>query len=382
MNRNLPVVHLAPGFQADHVRIYHRECLSLVQACYPLALVAHSPVGHTLDPRITFYSLGDVGKFTLAWRLLRRVQRCWRTYTFARRQRASLYQYYAPEFILWAKRLRRLSTCPIVFDCMEDYEGYALHRRGIPHVLRKPLAAFVRRQLRLAAQSCDAMVTADEGTARLLRPHARRVVVLHNFPPLSLFPASLANSAEKIYDIVYHGSLPRYHLDACLAIDAALVQRGHRVRWRLIGHIPEYAWFTRELVSRGIHERFCLGGYIPHDQVAQEVSKARIGIIPLPQLPKFLHNIPQKLFEFMALQMPVVLSDLPPCRPFVGDGACAMLVPPDNYDAYAEAIITLLKDTTLCQQMGAEGRRRVEQEYNWEKEAGKLLGLYKELVDS
>ncbi len=376
------VMHLAPGFQADHMRIYHKECISLAEAGYPVELVAHVATGGHLDARIKFHSLGDCGKLTIAWRLFDRVRRCQHAYTFARHSRATLYQYYAPEFIMWGKRLGRVSTRPVVFDCMEDYEGYALQRRGIPDFLRRPLAAFVRRQLRLAAQSCDAVIVADEGTARLLRPYARRVVVLHNFPNLPLFPDPGTMAVEKIYDVIYHGSLPRYHLDAFLAIDAALARRGYFVRWRLIGHIPEREWFTRELTRRGIQGRFSLGGYIPHNQVAWEVSKAKIGIIPLPGLPKFYNNIPQKLFEFMALKMPVVLSDLPPSRPFVGDGACAVMVPPDDYEAYADAIITLLGNIELRQQMGIEGRRRVEQEYNWGRESQKLIDLYKELVSA
>ena len=117
------------------------------------------------------------------------------------------------------------------------------------------------------------------------------------------------------------------------------------------------------------------------NQVAGEVLKARIGIIPLPNLPKFQHNIPQKLFEFMALRMPVVLSDLPPSRPFVGDGACACMVRPDDPAAYADAIIQLLDNPALCQQMGAEARRRVEQVYNWERESSRLLDLYAELLE-
>lgn len=376
------VMHLAPGFQADHTRIYHKHCLSLVEAGYPVELVAHSPVGQDLDARLGFHSLGDLGQATIAWRLFHRLQRCQRTYALARHAQAQVYQYYAPEFIPWGNRLRRATTVPVVFDCMEDYEGYALQRRGIPHLLRKPLAAVARRQLRLAAQYCDALFLADEGTARLLRPYARRVVVLHNFPRLQLFPKPAPGSVEKVYDLVYHGSLPRYHLTACLGIDTALVQRGYRVRWRLIGHIPERAWFMRELAQRGVQERFVLSGYIPHDRIALEVSRAKIGLIPLPQLPKFFNNIPQKLFEFMALQMPVVLSDLPPSRPFVGDGACAIMVPPDDYAAYAEAIVTLLKDETLRRQMGAEGRKRVEEEYNWERESHKLIAVYKELIAS
>jgi glycosyltransferase involved in cell wall biosynthesis len=110
------------------------------------------------------------------------------------------------------------------------------------------------------------------------------------------------------------------------------------------------------------------------------VRQGRIGFIPLPDLPKFQHNIPTKLFEFMALGMPVVLSDLPPSRPFVGDGRCALMVPANDREAYADAIIRLLDNPELRRTMGAEGRARVINRFNWQRESQHLLALYAELL--
>ncbi len=147
-----------------------------------------------------------------------------------------------------------------------------------------------------------------------------------------------------------------------------------------MGKTPEMKWLTQELTRRGITERFHLKDFIPHREVAGELSKAKVGIIPLPNLPKFQNNIPQKLFEFMALGIPVVLSDLPPSRPFVGDGRSAIMVAPGDHGAYADALIRLLKSPRLRDEMGREGRKRVMEEYNWEKESQKLLSLYRELL--
>jgi glycosyltransferase involved in cell wall biosynthesis len=232
----------------------------------------------------------------------------------------------------------------------------------------------MRKQLVTAARTCDVIIVADEGTAQTFRPYSRRV--------LELFPRNRYLREQKPYDIVYHGSIPRYHLEVCLRVDKILIQRGYEVRWRFIGQLPEMDWFVTELTRQKIEKRFFVTGLIPHDQVAKEVCKAKIGVIPLPDLPKFHNNIPQKLFEFMALGMPVVMSDLTPSRPFVGDGACAFMVPPADYDAYADAIITLLEDPSLCFKMGEEGRRRVEEAYNWERESKKLIDLYSDLVSA
>jgi glycosyltransferase involved in cell wall biosynthesis len=84
----------------------------------------------------------------------------------------------------------------------------------------------------------------------------------------------------------------------------------------------------------------------------------------------------------MALGIPVVLSDLPPSRPFVGDGRSAIMVAPDNPGAYADALVRLLKNPALREEMGSEGKKRVRNEYNWEKESQKLLDLYRELLQA
>jgi glycosyltransferase involved in cell wall biosynthesis len=373
------IIHLAPGYRANDPRLYYLECLTLIQKGYEVDLVAHNVPGEAISSQVRLHPLGDYSP-TLRWNPLIRLKRDQQTYFLAKKSGARLFHFHSLEFIPWGKRLRDISGRPVIFDCREDFIGYARQRRGVPNILRRPLADFVRRQLKVAARSCDAVIVADAGTANIMRPYARRVVVLHNFPRLELFPITRLRSADCPYDIVYHGSIPRYHLEVCLAIDGCLTKRGVNVRWRFIGYMPEKAWFIAELASRGIVERFTIDGPMPYDTVATEVQKAKIGIIPLPDLPKFRNNVPQKLFEFMALGMPVVLSDLPPGRAFVGDCSCAVLVPPNDYAAYAEGLIHLIKNAALREQMGRCGRRRVEERYNWERESQKLLSLYDELL--
>ena len=375
------VLHIAPGHRADHMRIFHRECRLLAQCGYSVELIAQVRADERLDSQVGIRSLGEPSKLSLSWQLGTRVKRCWSAYQMALGSTAELLHFHSLEFVPWAIRLRRARARPIIFDCMEDFEGYALQRRGIPDWLRRPLAAAVRGLLKRSARICDASVVADEGTARFFRRYARKVVVIHNFPDLHLFPVEPREAgSQPEYDLVYHGSVPRYHLEAFLAIDAALIRKGYQARWRLFGTMPDHDWFLNQLLARGFSQRFHVTGLIPHDQVASEIRKAKLGIIPLPNLPKFQNNIPQKLFEFMALGMPVVLSDLPPSRPFVEDQNCALTVPPDDPEAYATAILSLLENPELCAQMGKEGRRRVEREYNWQLESHKLVQLYKELL--
>ena len=384
-------MHIAPGYPAGDARLFHLECFSLKKAGYHVELIAHSTsedkAGSALDfnsigSSLDFRSLGPLGSPSWGLRVMERLRRSQRAYVIARQSQAALYHIHSPEFITYGIRLKK-SGRKIVFDFREDFESYVLQRPGIPSYLRNTLAFGVRKQLESAARNSDAVIVADEGTAKRFKGHARRTVVLHNFPRPDLFPYREVREDEKSFDIVYHGGLPKYYMDLCLRIDAALVQQGTQIRWRFITKgSPDMDWFQAELARAGALHRFTIDGLVPHEQIASEVCKARIGIILLPNLPKFQSNIPRKVFEFMALGMPVVLSDLPPTRPFVRNGDSAFLVPPGDCKAYADAITVLIRNPNLRQEMGAAGRRLVQQEYNWDKESQKLLGLYTDLLSN
>ena len=51
--------YLAPGHWAGHMRIYHRNCMTLVNSGYAVDLVAHDKEGESIDSRIRFHSLGN-----------------------------------------------------------------------------------------------------------------------------------------------------------------------------------------------------------------------------------------------------------------------------------------------------------------------------------
>jgi glycosyltransferase involved in cell wall biosynthesis len=91
---------------------------------------------------------------------------------------------------------------------------------------------------------------------------------------------------------------------------------------------------------------------------------------------------PVKLFEYMAAGLPVVASNFPLWKEIVEGNRCGITVDPLDPKAIAQAIEYLLAHPEEARQMGENGRRAVEEKYNWEKEAEKLLALYKELVDS
>lgn len=311
----IKICHIGPGQDTDHIRIFHRFCWSQARAGHRVELIAHGD-GGAHDGAVHIHDLGAIRPPTLRWNLWSRLVRNVKAYFLAIRTHADLYFFYSPEFIPFALLLKWISGKPVVFDCMEDFVGYARQHTGIPNFLRDTVAFVVGRVLRFAARHLDYVTVADYGTEDQFRRHTSKVVTIFNFPRLDLFPPLSPDRPDNCdFDLVYHGTNHRYYLEILLGIDRQLQKLGKSVTWYLFGTFAELEWFRSELRQRDAESRFFIGGLVPHDKVFSEVQRARIGIIPLPALPKYLNNIPQKLFEYMALGLPVVLSDLPPSRP-------------------------------------------------------------------
>jgi len=85
------------------------------------------------------------------------------------------------------------------------------------------------------------------------------------------------------------------------------------------------------------------------------------------------------LLEAMALGKPIVASDIPGYGSVVTHGAEGLLLPPKNAEGLAQALISLLSDKALRQQMGDRGRITV-QAYGWENIARRVLNYYMRIL--
>jgi glycosyltransferase involved in cell wall biosynthesis len=83
------------------------------------------------------------------------------------------------------------------------------------------------------------------------------------------------------------------------------------------------------------------------------------------------------VLEAMAAGAPVVAADIAAIREVAGDAA--VLVPPGDAGAWAEAIEALLADAPRRQGMAEQGRRRAEH-FSWAATAAATLEVYRELV--
>ncbi|HEY33335.1 MAG TPA: glycosyltransferase family 4 protein [Dehalococcoidia bacterium] len=86
------------------------------------------------------------------------------------------------------------------------------------------------------------------------------------------------------------------------------------------------------------------------------------------------------LLEAMAMGTPVVATSIAGYASVVTHGEDGLLVPPRNYQELSQALLTLLEDEKLRQQMGEKGKAKAK-DYDWKVVSRKLLDFYQRTID-
>ena len=138
---------------------------------------------------------------------------------------------------------------------------------------------------------------------------------------------------------------------------------------------PELRKLAVEL-DLGEHVHFT--GRAPDDLVKRIMSTADVGLSPDPKNPLNDVSTMNKTMEYMAYELPVVAFHLVETRVSAADAA--LYATPNEIDAYADLVLELLDDDVRCKQMGAAGRRRVEEVLAWEHQTGPYVAVHDRLT--
>lgn len=105
-----------------------------------------------------------------------------------------------------------------------------------------------------------------------------------------------------------------------------------------------------------------------------------LGLFDIFTLPTFTHEgLPRSILEAMSMGKPVVATNIRGCREAVVHGETGLIVPPKDSEKLAEALGTLLSDPDRRQVYGADGRQRIESEYDEHLVFQRLAEFYREL---
>jgi len=113
-------------------------------------------------------------------------------------------------------------------------------------------------------------------------------------------------------------------------------------------------------------------GRAPYDDLPRLLAECDIGVVPHLANELVRTTLPNKLFECMAVGLPVIVSDVPPMARIVGQAGCGLVFTAGNAHSLAGAV-QRLADPDLRLRMGALARQAVLERYNWPLDGQRLV---------
>ena len=129
------------------------------------------------------------------------------------------------------------------------------------------------------------------------------------FRPLGNLPK---NNDIGEFKIFYHGTMTENRGVVTLveAINALQGEYKDNVTLTLVGKGPAYEQVEKSVELNGLERFIELKGFIPYEDIPEEIAKADCCICPLPNYPEWEISSPIKIFEYMACGKPVILTPI------------------------------------------------------------------------
>jgi L-malate glycosyltransferase len=127
----------------------------------------------------------------------------------------------------------------------------------------------------------------------------------------------------------------------------------------------------------GLEQHISLVGKVDHAAVPALIQSFAVMAMPS----RWRESFGVAALEAQACGVPVVASNIGGVPEAVADGVGGILVPPCDPDALASALLRLLEDPALREQMGQAGRTYVEEQFDWQKNIEQMEAVYYGLVN-
>jgi glycosyltransferase involved in cell wall biosynthesis len=184
---------------------------------------------------------------------------------------------------------------------------------------------------------------------------------------------------ESAIVVGFSGTFGEWHGIPALAEALPRVcQARPNVRWLLIGDGPLRHRIDEAVKNHALADRVSQPGLVPHADMPAYLAACDVLVSPHGRQAdggEFFGS-PTKLFEYMAAGRPIVASAVGQIAEVLQDEQSALLVPPDDPEALAAAIVRLVDDPCLRTRLGNTARQAAVERHTWRQNAERLLASF------
>ena len=356
------------------VRIFEKECSSLAESGFDVTLIVNDELPDEIKNGVKIVSLNQAPK--------NRIDRASRIARIALKKAieidADIYHIHDPELLQMAIKLKKRGK-KVIFDSHEFTAMQILTKPYLPKFIKKTLSNIYGSYEKKALNKLSGLVypCTYKGKDYFDNVNIPKVMV-GNYPSKKILDEVIADCdmTERQSKVCYVGGISETRGIFQMVKGAALAGR----KLVLIGEIP--IELKTQLETMPEYEFVECLGKLPHDIAMKEAARCAVGLSLLQNQGQYaaLDNLPTKLYEYMAIGIPTVVSDFPYYKKMLEKYKFGIAVDPADEQAIANAINEILSNSDLALEFAEEGNRAIKEDWNWELHAEKLVRFYKKMM--
>ncbi|MBK8234417.1 MAG: glycosyltransferase family 4 protein [Deltaproteobacteria bacterium] len=305
-------------------------------------------------------------------------------------RRADLVLATSPQFLcaLSGLALARAWRVPYVLEIRDLWPQSIVEVGALPP--SHPIVLGLRALERFAYAQADLLVGVTDSFARIWREQGvdpQKIRTIKNGVDLGFFRPDQDGRAmratlgltDDAFVVGYIGTIGMAHGLGTL-LDVAERLRDHPgIEFVLVGEGAQRGALEQEARARGLtHVHFV--GQLPRAQIPAVLAATDLPVVMLKDTPLFETVLPSKLFEIMGCARPLLLAVGGEAKQLALEADCGWVIPPEDADAMADAILRVRASPDEAARRGRAGRAYVEQHFDREQLADRYLDELRALV--
>jgi glycosyltransferase involved in cell wall biosynthesis len=365
------VCHISSAHGTFDTRILLKECCSLSANGYDVTLV----IPGVKDEDFNGVKIRTVKK--RSGRISRMTLTVFSVFRMALKVRARIYHFHDPE-LFFAGVLFKLMGKKVIFDVHENISAQIKTKEWLPF---RRIVAVLFKAIDYFSAKLFYLILAEESYLEVYAKYKPKYEMVLNLPNLSFLDQCIVNDRSKLKNEIFYvgGVTFDRGIDSVVKALIILNQKDFEFTFHCVGPIEPNVLEQVERIAdyEKIANQIVFYNSMKLDD-AFEISKTcKVGLSILKPIENYKKSYSTKIFEYMAVQLPVITSNFDLYKNVVERFGCGFCVDPLNPIEIAEAIEKIFNDPNSSSLMGEKGRKAILSQFNWKIEEQKLLAFYK-----
>jgi len=285
-----------------------------------------------------------------------------------------------PDYLVAAAALPKLMGAKIVLDVHDLVPELYAAKFGV--AVTSPIIKLMTFVERCCVGFADHALAVHQPHLEALLRHGNRrskFSVVMNLPDTRFFARQSKKASHRPFVLLYHGTISRRHgLETAVRAVEIARQRYDDIELLIVGEGDDVERLKSIVDERGLGEAVQFEGPRPIEQLKPFFARASAGVVPLLDDPFTRYMLPVKLLEYVAVGLPVIVSETPTIRAYFDD-TMVSFVRPGDIDDLAAKIVALRRRPDLRDSLVRSADTFLEH-YSWDRENERFHGLIEALA--